>query len=859
MISADSSLANNYPGASADLQHQAMGVFCGRITGLCKTHWDFNALWQFRKDAENALKMFESDDHIELRSIVDILNTCINSEQLPDAEQTSLLLLLSQEMQNYGVATVEPSETKIKATPTGPVNSRIETPPKSFWRQWTDQSTTQQNMDNSTVADSHTTRKTKMNTQDVARKPTANGTLIGENNHLNLRIYHLTDYNKLSLELDQLIEKKGMDIELLNTLDELVELLQALPANMVLIDPSFLNQADAIKQAVTSYRELNSSPLAAVQITDIENKSENLQGVFDACINASVGASAIVSQIDQLLRFGKADQFRVLIVEDDRSQAMFAEGILRNAEITTKVMLESDGLLDAIEEFTPDLILMDLHMPQASGIELTELIRKSDRFQNTPVVFLSGEVDEDKQLDALEAGGDDFLSKPIRPRRLIAAVQNRIKRHRALKIAANNSLPQNPNLSSGLSNRSDILEQINRDIQNTKKVLLFIELNGFGILKGKLGITALEQLLKDFSAHLVKACTPKPVARFGDGSFVLIYEGDCSDEALTEYATQLRVQLMKQRYEVLNKSIELRLHIGICHFDSAKGDVDLLINAAERTAHSSRNTSSGVEIFRPQSRKDQERDEKIAALLHDADKKSYLSHIYQPIVAVAGSEEKQFQTLLRLQGDNGIVVPAATFIPIAEKTNLIVSLDRWSIAKAIEVINEHAEKETPIKLFVNQSNTTLLYSEQLVWLKNLLKASPIAEDSLVIEINYEDALLNQQAIQEFCKALIYDRVQFCLSRYNPKNDEPNLLENLPLNYIKLARQLTLDLSSQAARDEVKVLVDKAHRLGLEVIGHSVEDAQTAATLWMNGIDYIQGNLVQTANNHLEFGFDQSVL
>lgn len=841
-----------------------MGVFCGRISGLCKTHWDFNALWQFRKDAKDAQAMFDVADHVELRSIVDILNSCISSMQLPDKEQTNLLLLLSQEMQHHGVASAEQTETRIKVTPTGSSNTRIETPPKSFWRQWTDISSTQlkseqQSMDNSMATDSHSTRKTKMNTQSEAQKSASHGMLIGENNHLNLRVYHLTDYNKLSLELDQLIENKGMDIELLNTLDELVELLQALPANMVLIDPSFLGQATTIKQAVTEYREKNSSPLAAVQITDSNSNSESLQGVFDACINTSVGANAIVSQIDQLLRFGKADQFRVLIVEDDRSQAMFAEGILRNAEITTKVMLESDGLLDAIEEFAPDLILMDLHMPHASGIELTELIRKSDRFQNTPIVFLSGEVDEDKQLDALEAGGDDFLSKPIRPRRLIAAVQNRIKRHRALKIAVKNSLPQNPNLSSGLSNRSDILDQINQDINNSKKALLFIELNGFGILKGKLGITALEQLLKEFSTLLVKACSPTPVARFGDGSFVLIYEGDCSDKALTDYATELRVQLIKQKYQILNKAVELRLHIGICHFESAKGDVDFLINVAERTAHSSRNTTSGVDIFKPQSRADLERDEKIATLLHDADKKNYLSHIYQPIVAVAGSEEKQFQTLLRLQGDNGIVVPAAIFIPIAEKNNLIVSLDRWSITKAIQVINEHAEKDTPIKLFVNQSNATLLYSEQLVWLKNLLKANPIAEDSLVIEINYEDALLNQQSIQEFCKALIYDRVQFCLSRYNPKNDEPNLLENLPINYIKLARQLTLELSSQEVRAEIKILVDKAHRLGLEVIGHSVEDAQTAATLWMNGIDFIQGNLVQSANNHLEFGFDQSVL
>ena len=82
MNSVDSSFINNYPTASVDMQQQAMGVFCGRISGLCKTHWDFNALWQFRKDAKDAQAMFDVADHVELRSIVDILNTKIRIVKL---------------------------------------------------------------------------------------------------------------------------------------------------------------------------------------------------------------------------------------------------------------------------------------------------------------------------------------------------------------------------------------------------------------------------------------------------------------------------------------------------------------------------------------------------------------------------------------------------------------------------------------------------------------------------------------------------------------------------------------------------------------------------------------------------------
>ena len=61
------------------------------------------------------------------------------------------------------------------------------------------------------------------------------------------------------------------------------------------------------------------------------------------------------------------------------------------------------------------------------------------------------------------------------------------------------------------------------------------------------------------------------------------------------------------------------------------------------------------------------------------------------------------------------------------------------------------------------------------------------------------------------------------------------------------------------RDDLRVIVERAHRRGLSVIAQRVEDAQSAATLWMSGIDYIQGNLVQLAERELEFDFQTAVL
>ena len=102
-------------------------------------------------------------------------------------------------------------------------------------------------------------------------------------------------------------------------------------------------------------------------------------------------------------------------------------------------------------------------------------------------------------------------------------------------------------------------------------------------------------------------------------------------------------------------------------------------------------------------------------------------------------------------------------------------------------------------------------------------------------------------------------MQFCLSQYSSGSEADALLAQLPLGYVRLAARYSSQLDDGAVRDEMRGVIDRAHRLGLQVIGQQVEDPQAAATLWMSGVDFIQGNLVQHAAGGLDFDFQHSVL
>lgn len=236
-----------------------------------------------------------------------------------------------------------------------------------------------------------------------------------------------------------------------------------------------------------------------------------------------------------------------------------------------------------------------------------------------------------------------------------------------------------------------------------------------------------------------------------------------------------------------------------------------------------------------------------------------LSLLYQPIVAVAGGEDSRYQTLLRLDTSSGRRMTAAEVIPAAERSGFIVEIDRWVMRESIARIAKARAQGASMTLFVTQSPYTLAHGGQAEWLRNELRALDVPGAALVIEMRLSDAGVHTGTLREFCSAMVADGVQFCLSQFEPGPEVESLMEQLPLSLIKLAGKYSTGALSASVRDELKVIIDRAHRRSLEVIGHGVEDPQAAATLWMSGVDFVQGNLVQQAADVLDFDFNQAIL
>ena len=119
---------------------------------------------------------------------------------------------------------------------------------------------------------------------------------------------------------------------------------------------------------------------------------------------------------------------RIAIVEDEAELAALIDYNLSRHGYETQILGGAKGTLKALESGKPDLILLDVMLPEVDGFELCRQIRQSPVLSRTPVLFLTARSDEVDRVLGLEIGGDDYMTKPFSPRELIARVKAHLRR-----------------------------------------------------------------------------------------------------------------------------------------------------------------------------------------------------------------------------------------------------------------------------------------------------------------------------------------------------------------------------------------------------------------------------------------------
>ena len=116
---------------------------------------------------------------------------------------------------------------------------------------------------------------------------------------------------------------------------------------------------------------------------------------------------------------------RILIIEDQHDIIQILEGFLRQSGFETEYASDGKKGLEMFQRLHPDLVLLDIMLPELDGVEILKQIRKQ---HNTPVIMLTARSEEIDTLLGLELGADDYISKPFRPLEVVARVKAVLRR-----------------------------------------------------------------------------------------------------------------------------------------------------------------------------------------------------------------------------------------------------------------------------------------------------------------------------------------------------------------------------------------------------------------------------------------------
>lgn len=370
--------------------------------------------------------------------------------------------------------------------------------------------------------------------RQVAIAPEASGGDISGLVVVAPRIQSVDDARRIYIAEDDVAFAEGLknhlsyfdyDVSVFNTLVDFKHALQKKTDAVVLMDISFPAGSGAGVPVMQEEQMKRDLPLPVIFLSSHDEFEARLKAVRAggiAYFNKQFNFSSLIDKLDELTSNHPSTSYRVMIVDDSPSLTAYYAAVLEQAGMTTISINDPMKVMKPLQEFEPDLILIDMYMPGCNGMELAKVIRQLEAFVSIPIVYLSAEKNLDKQLAAMDLGGDDFLTKPIQPQHLVISVTSRIRRSMILR-----SFMMRDSLT-GLLNHTAIKDQLDRELvrakrQGTRCCFAMVDIDFFKKINDTYGHPAGDRVIKSLS-RLLKQRLRKidAIGRYGGEEFAVI-------------------------------------------------------------------------------------------------------------------------------------------------------------------------------------------------------------------------------------------------------------------------------------------------------------------------------------------------
>ena len=275
------------------------------------------------------------------------------------------------------------------------------------------------------------------------------------------------------------------------------------------------------------------SILVISTLSGFHDKVESISCGSDGFFEKPVEWEVLIQRLRYLLMRERSDPPRILSVEDDHDQAAFLRAVLQSAGYEVRICNDPRLFEAHLISFRPDLVIMDIVLPDITGIDLARYLRQHEQYTTLPVLFLSMQGQMQDRIETVRAGGDDHLVKPVAPGLLLSTVAARIERSRFLKsLLDRDGLTKLLTHTAFLERARAVVGQKSRRLNRTS-VLVLIDLDNFKAVNDTHGHIVGDRVLVSLSSLLRRRLRQTDtIGRYGGEEFAILIDDLKKDEAV---------------------------------------------------------------------------------------------------------------------------------------------------------------------------------------------------------------------------------------------------------------------------------------------------------------------------------------
>jgi diguanylate cyclase (GGDEF)-like protein/PAS domain S-box-containing protein len=388
-------------------------------------------------------------------------------------------------------------------------------------------------------------------------------------------------------------------------------------------------------------------------------------------------------------------------------------------------------------------------------------------------------------------------------------------------------------------------QALRRTIRRHKRVaVLFMDLDGFKVVNDSLGHEVGDLLLTVVAQRLGRCLRPEDtLARFGGDEFVVLIEA-LDDPAQAVHVAERITEELRSPFILEGRDLYVIASIGISLGDARTHNPDALLREADTAMYRAKDEGWDFRVFTPTmyerafSRLEVEND-----LRRAIEQEEFVVH-YQPMVDLQSGELWGMEALVRWDHPQRGLLEPSEFVPVAEESGLVIPMGEQILREACFRAKEWQEadpRNPPLVMSVNLSASQLTRLDLAETVERVLGETGLEGSRLTLDVTetvYVQVLAANTAILDRLRGL---GVRFSIDDFGTGYSSLSYLKRLPADAIKIDRSFVKGLGKDVEDTAVvRMVIELAHTLGLEVIAEGVETEKQAALLKEMGCDFAQG-------------------